>query len=166
MTARGPTSIRIVYSDGTFHFESEQDESTGPEKKSTVSDRRSRSRRECAVRMILHYTSCISRSIAAPASVPTHSNSNPTESSPTTRTEDGTASESGRFMCYWMGREGRREIPVELTRPIDSGIASLQHLTRTSLNRHCRLWENPFTIANLPLPYVLRNYISKYPYPV
>nr|CAB3231341.1 SOCS1/2/3/CIS suppressor of cytokine signaling [Phallusia mammillata] len=166
MTRRGATSIRIVYKNGRFGFDSEESE---PSKKSSKSHRHRTERTKCVIRMILHYTNALATkkqrhsiedhhdSVANPSGGNMHSNG---------ATRGGSASEKRQFLCYSIDRGTRKEIPIQLVRPVGGGVRSLQQISRACINKQCRLWENPSVIEDLPLPAVLKKYVRKYPYPI
>nr|XP_009861817.1 suppressor of cytokine signaling isoform X1 [Ciona intestinalis] len=156
MTKSGPTSIRIVYNNGRFRFDSERDDVTNESRQSQT--RSDIDRRSCVVHMVLRYTSYLrqDRNNEHCCVNNTNSPSPPSEGK----------SERGQFMCYWVDQGGRREIPVLLTHPLHKKTISLQHLTRICLNKNYRFWENPSLGDSLPLPIPMKNYIKRYPYPV
>lgn len=77
-----------------------------------------------------------------------------------------TSRRSEQFMCYWVSRHGRQEIPVLLANPKTQGLPSLQRLCRQSLSRSQKLWLDDSKIDQFPLPNSLKKYIRKYPYPL
>lgn len=74
------------------------------------------------------------------------------------------------FMCYWVTRSGRKEIPVLLSTPLPKKqfFPSLQSLCRNALSKEHKLWEpaNQHFVERKELPTSLRRFIKQYPYPI
>ncbi|KAI8498526.1 PREDICTED: suppressor of cytokine signaling 2-like [Branchiostoma belcheri] len=61
---------------------------------------------------------------------------------------------------FWKEPEGRRRIPLILSRPLVRKVPDLQHLCRRAINAH-----TPAGLAwKLPLPGRLKNFVTDYPF--
>ncbi|CAK8695562.1 unnamed protein product [Clavelina lepadiformis] len=187
LTKRGPTSIRIVYSNGLFRFDSEREDESHRRRRplSASFPRPKGERRQCVIHMILHYTKYLMRKskckqeedVSSDVNCPHTDTSSRTNSYESRSESDRSqpnggqskrngAKDDGLFMCYWMERGGRKEIPVLLTHPQPKKVHNLQHLSRLAISKHLRLWSNHELVQDLPLPELLQNYVRKYPYPI
>ena len=178
MTSRGPTSIRIVYSNGSFRFDSDGDDSRGSRRNSGTNDPSEiPAHRRCVVRMILYYTNhlLVSKSNQTPnvSNLCSEADSKSTSSSSDDKSESNTnasgvnkSSERGQFMCSWMGRTGKKVMPVQIENPQPMKFLTLQKLSRACINNHIKLWKNLDKAQELPLPSSLQAYLKKYPYPI
>ena len=173
MTSRGPTSIRVVYWNGAFRFDSDGDEGRNVRRKLHVSND---DYRQCVVHMILHYTKyLVKKTSKTDNSEPSLQKTDVSKINATSSDEkleeidtnnDSESNERGQFMCSWVSRSGRKTMPVLLSQPQPKTLFSLQQLSRFSLNKHLKLWKNREKVQQLPLPSSLQAYLKKYPYPI
>ncbi|XP_066286059.1 suppressor of cytokine signaling 2-like [Branchiostoma lanceolatum] len=113
-TPRGPTSVRIQYTeDGKFKLDSDKKSDT-PEF-------------DCVVKLVDYYVK--------------HSSE-----------EDA--------QHFWLEPNGRREVPVKLSRPLRGKVPPLQHLCRTVIHKQTSEGE----VDKLPLPKPLKSFLTEYPY--
>lgn len=175
MTSRGPTSIRIVYSNGSFRFDSDGEDSRVPRRESNSNELSEiPPHRRCVVRMILHYTNHISSSKSNQTTKICSETDSKATSSPgddnnvNDMNTNGVSkrNERGQFMCSWMGRSGKKVMPVQIEEPQPINFLSLQKLSRACISKHLKLWKNLDKVNNLPLPGPLQTYLRKYPYPI
>ena len=173
MTSRGPTSIRVVYSDGYFRFDSDGDKASlsgqKPSASSNVAD--ISKHRRCVVHMILHYTNHLQPKTdkSGPTSDVETLNSDATSSDEinTTTTNTSGANDKSQFLCSWIGRNGKKVMSVSMSQPLPkTKMPTLQQLSRSYVNKHLNLWTNIEQVNDMSLPISLQKYLKKYPYPV
>ncbi|XP_074648525.1 uncharacterized protein LOC141903995 [Tubulanus polymorphus] len=59
---------------------------------------------------------------------------------------------------------GRRDLPVKITKPVLKCVPMMKHCSRKAI---CRTLRNPSAdVHRLPLPNLLKSYLSQYPYPL
>ncbi|XP_078698321.1 suppressor of cytokine signaling 2-like [Branchiostoma floridae x Branchiostoma belcheri] len=113
-TPRGPTSVRIQYTeDGKFRLDSDKKSDT-PEF-------------DCVVTLVDYYVK-------------------------------QSAEENAQH--FWLEPNGRREVPVKLSRPLRGKVSPLQHLCRTVIHKQTSEGE----LNKLPLPKPLKSFLTEYPY--
>ena len=174
MTSRGPTSIRVVYVDGYFRFDSDGDKTNSRVRKPSVSNEFTEipKHRQCVVHMILHYTSHLSlesQQSTQNVNLRTKFDSSASSSGEISEslTDVSKNKEQCQFMCSWMGRSGKKVMPVSISQPLNKNKPlSLKHLSRVCINKHIGTWKYPQNVQRLPLSSSLQKYVKKYPYPV
>lgn len=178
-TKRGPTSIRIVHENGYFRFDSELNEAQRQASNAASSGDSSTNRKghpnyvhritkkfTCVIHLVLYYTKHLLQN--------SHEmNNNANELTATNGDVVGLNREDKPgelFMCYWVTRSGRKEIPVLLSTPLPrkTFFPSLQSLCRNALSEKYELWDpdNQDFIERKELPTPLRRFIQQYPYPI
>ena len=167
MTEFGPTSIRIVYSDGKFSFDSfacERSHSTQAADEYET----------CVIYMILRHTEYLNdndkenllsnqkesifSSILPPGGCEIDKITN--------SKNECKVAPPGVFLCSWMGPNGVEKFPLVLVNPHSKGVPTLNEKTRLSINKELALWKNPKKAENLPLSSDFRKYLKLYPYPI
>ena len=174
MTARGPTSIRVVYTDGYFRFDSDGDKTSTTSRKSSTSNEITEipRHRQCVIHMILHYTAHLSTKNKKSIQNTTFQANSDTSASSSGDINENLINANGtneqcQFMCSWMGRSGKKVMPVSISQPLTKGRpSSLKQLSRACINKHLTTWKTPEQIEKLPLGPAMQKYIRKYPYPV
>lgn len=67
-------------------------------------------------------------------------------------------------MCVWLDGNGRKDLPIVLTRPLYREPHSLQHLCRIAYNRGAKAAAVPSYRTLEPLPLALKDYLRDYPH--
>lgn len=124
---------------------------------------------DCVIGMVLSYTRQINKRTRPsmsrkPQSDTIKSIESTSESTlPNNNNKNSTAPE--QFICYWVNRSGRQEIPVVIAKPKRKRFLTLQDRCRIILSKQMSLWQNNHLIEDLPLPGPIQKYIKMYPYP-
>lgn len=178
-TKRGPTSIRIVHENGYFRFDSELNEAQRLARNAASSGDSSTNRKghpnyvhritkkfTCVIHLVLYYTKHLLQNCP-------EENNDANEMTVPNDEAIGLNREDKPgelFMCYWVTRNGRKEIPVLLSTPLPRKqfFPSLQSLCRNALSKEYELWDpaNQDFVDRKELPTSLRRFIKQYPYPI
>lgn len=163
VTKIGISSIRIVYSNGKFEFETDK-----PKKSRSLSDpfpkKHKNDSETCVLNLILKYTKFLRKEnlSSSGASCATDSGSKPTEKYNAKRSK----SNSEKFVCSWKSEGSLKKFQIDLKSPQRKTFPSLKELSRFAVNKRFSMWEDPSQTDNLNLPHELKDYIKSYPYPI
>lgn len=72
------------------------------------------------------------------------------------------------YVCRWLERSGRKDLPIVLQKPKRNCVVDLKHLCRLSINRNLpKTLSRTKVLSNmdkLPLPTSMKGYLKEYPY--
>ena len=167
----GPTSIRIVYLNGKFDFESDESGSNRKRSSSSIPNPFLEEFQQCVVHLILHYTELLGERCE---------NKNDKETSFTSLlpSSDNLADKSINasdvvspdlpvaFLCTRRGPTGLQKFPLVLGRPHCRRTPSLCEQARIAINKQTKLWDNPHEANSFPLSNDFINFLKIYPYPI
>ncbi|XP_060588286.1 suppressor of cytokine signaling 2-like [Ruditapes philippinarum] len=69
--------------------------------------------------------------------------------------------------CRFLDKNGKKDLPIVMSKPKITSVPTLKHLTRTLINRSLPAASSsgvPSLVDDLPLPKPLRSYLKDYPY--
>ena len=163
MTKIGISSIRIVYSGGSFHFETDTEERKRKSSDSSANSQR-KNDEKCVINMVLLFTEFLQENVSnrLNKSGAPYSDNEETKKNTARKTK----SDSEKFVCSLRNAGVLQKFQVHLKYPKRRNFPSLKELSRFVINQKYSLWKNSTQINCLCLPFELKQYLNMYPYPV